>query len=93
MHVARFARLTEAIESVTGTDTDTAEWLAADVLRKLAALRLASQNQPVPGDDPGKTRELLVALAREADTASRGDASAMEDTLIMIKRKLREITG
>lgn len=39
----QLAKLTEAVENITGTDTDTAAWLAGMVIRTMGNMRADSQ--------------------------------------------------
>ena len=41
--MTNLARLTEAIEDITGTDTDTAQWLASRTMETLEAMRRESR--------------------------------------------------
>lgn len=44
----QLTRIAEAIEAATGTDTDTAAWLAGRVLDTLDNMTADSQNRPRP---------------------------------------------
>lgn len=63
---ARLARLGDAISDVTGTDGDTAAWLAARMIGTLEAMRVESGAYRVPGEgEPWNVAAWLASLARE----------------------------
>lgn len=61
----RLGKLAEAVETCTGTDYDTAEWLAARVFTTLETMRVESGAYRVPGEgEPWDVAAWLENLAR-----------------------------